>query len=317
MAILVSFIIPHKGREELLIQTIESILNQNIDPNLVEIHIVTQNMILDEVKEGKNIKIHFQPEDLTISALRNYGASKAQGTYLAFLDADIALDKNWTNTAVKELQNKSSRVIISTIQKNSDTPSTIEKIRTTLNNINRDSTVESLPGSNLLIKREVFLNSCKFPEELATCEDIFFTNQMHKKGDLYVTSETSHIHLGEDKSYRQLFQKEIWRGQSNILSMKGREIPLRELPSIIIPIAILVLFILLIVTLTAGSTFLAILLFISLFTPFLAYSLRLYIRQDNQSSIVHLLAFYLVYFPARTIGTIGGLFKSFKNTGIK
>lgn len=320
MTILISFIIPHKGREELLLQTVESILKQNTDSNQIEIHIVTQNDNLDVLNKyldaNQNLKVHFQPENKTISALRNYGADAAIGEYLAFIDADIMLDKNWVEVTISELNSHSRRVIISTTQRNSEAPAAIENIRTALNNIYKDSNVDSLPGSNLLIRTEDFRNSCKFPEKLTTCEDIYFTNQMHKQGDLYVTSKTSHIHLGEDKSFTQLFQKEIWRGQSNILSMKGREIPIKELPSIIIPIGTLVLLIMSFAAFASGYIYAALLLILCLLLPFIAYSLRLYAQSQNPKSFSDIFKFYLVYFPARTIGTIGGLFKSFSNSGI-
>ena len=47
MSIKVSFIIPHKGRAQLLIQTIDSIVHQNFDLSLVEIIIVTPSSELD------------------------------------------------------------------------------------------------------------------------------------------------------------------------------------------------------------------------------------------------------------------------------
>jgi len=43
MSIITSFIIPHKGREEMLIRTLESIANQTAPGNTYEVIVVSQN----------------------------------------------------------------------------------------------------------------------------------------------------------------------------------------------------------------------------------------------------------------------------------
>ncbi|MBC8386421.1 MAG: glycosyltransferase family 2 protein, partial [Gammaproteobacteria bacterium] len=98
--VLISFIIPHKGRELFLQKTIESVIQQKIDTSLLEVIIVTQNNELTEkIKSYTNkisLNIYIRPETENISALRNFGVEKSTGKYLAFLDADVELSSNWT-----------------------------------------------------------------------------------------------------------------------------------------------------------------------------------------------------------------------------
>ena len=317
----VSFIIPHKGREEMLIQTVTSILNQDDELATYEIIVVTQNKTLIDLsklaEKHSNLSISFQDDSLTISALRNVGAAQSTGVYLAFLDADIELSQNWLTVMLSELAENKQRKIITAIQVESNDDSNIEKIRTVINNVYADSTVDALAGSNLFIHQSDFNEVGGFPEELTTCEDIYFTSEVAKSGDLYCTSKAQHVHLGEDKSWKQLFNKEIWRGQSNLKSLSGRSIPLREWPSLLVPLWMFFFTLSACYTILLGyfNAFYFSSIFIAI--PIVMYSLRLNDMAKEKVNFYVILKFYLIYFAARAIGTLGGLFKSFSNKIIK
>ena len=312
---LISFVIPHKGREKLLQQTLESITSQEIDLSLIEVIIVTQNdRLANETlnfQQNLTLSVYTKPVTDSISSLRNYGAEKAKGEYLAFLDADISLSPNWTNCMLDELHDpKGNRVLISAIQKNSERANSIEKIRTALNNISKDSNIDSLAGSNLFLNAETFKSAGGFPSKLTTCEDIYFTNKVSSLGLLYLSSRATFVHLGEDKDYIGMFKKEIWRGLSNLQSLKGRKIPLREFPSIFIPVVLMLLFILSIIMLIQGLYIPSIISISILLIPVIVYSIRLRKHSVNQKiKFIDLLAFYIVYFSARSIGIYKWLYK--------
>jgi len=119
---LISFIIPHKGREEFLQKTLESITLQEIKQASIEVIIVTQNDALtDELlhfQQDLSLTVYPRPATESISALRNYGVKKADGEYLAFLDADIYLSNNWVQCMLDTLNEVDSRVISSAVQIN-------------------------------------------------------------------------------------------------------------------------------------------------------------------------------------------------------
>lgn len=312
--ILISFIIPHKGREKFLKKTIDSIILQNIDLSQIEVIIVTQNDgVSSEIlnfQKNLTLSVYARPVSDTISTLRNYGAKIARGEYLAFLDADVYLSTNWAQCMLSTLNKIKTRVITSAVQINSQNAPPLEKIRTALSNAVTDHNVDFLPGRNLFLSQETFLKIGGFPAHLITCEDYYFTDKANLLGDLYYTSEASYIHLGEDKDYKEMYKKEIWRGQSNLLSIKGRSIPLNEIPSFIMPIALLVLFLIMIISLATGEYIFAIISFFSMALPITVYSARLYFLVKDKVTFHDVLKFYLYYFPARAIGTIGGAFKT-------
>lgn len=318
---LVAFIIPHKGREHFLIETLDSIVGQDFNKKLIEVVIVTQNKKLSETvhkfRENISLSIYSKPSEDTISSLRNYGVTQSRGDYLAFLDADIKLSSNWITRMINELKENSGRVLVSAVQVSSPNAPPLERIRTTISNAVTDQNVNFLPGRNLFLTREVFRKSGGFPEHLITCEDYYFTDKLSHLGKLYYTSKATYIHLGEDKNYMEMYKKEIWRGQSNLLSMRGRKIPLAEIPSIIVPVIILMSIITSLASLSLGHYGITLLSTFLFLLPCIIYSTRLFILSKQSIKYLSILQFYLIYFPARAVGTLGGLFSTFKAKNIE
>lgn len=310
----ISFVIPHKGRERLLVPTLKSVLMQQFPLDKVEIILVTQNETLNSsinaLKNNCSLHIYHRPSSETVSQLRNYGAGKAHGKYLAFIDADIELSSNWITEMLFALEENSERVLISAGQINSDNANYLEKVRSSLGRININSNVNALGGGNLFTTKEIFVKAGKFPEHLTTCEDYYFTDKVNKLGDLYYTSKASFIHLGEDKDNTEMFKKEIWRSQSNLLSIKGRKVSISEIPSFIVPVSILFFLLATVYLLITGLYMAAVFCFIIFIIPITLYTIRLYMKSGKQLSLFDIIKFYSIYFPARATGTLIGLFKN-------
>jgi hypothetical protein len=165
--------------------------------------------------------------------------------------------------------------------------------------------VAFLPGRNLLLKRSLHDAIGGFPEHLQTCEDYFYTEKVSQHGQLFYTSSTDYIHLGEDKTLSQTFSKEIWRSEYNLRSVSGRTVPLREWPSILLPFWFCIAILALPLSLCWPALLApALLMYIA---PVAAYSLRLYRQPAHQVSVAYISVFYSIYFVARTIGTVAGL----------
>ncbi len=309
----VSFIIPHKGRFEMLLQTIESVQKQAFDLAEVEIIVVSQTPSIRELslpKVESHIKVFVQPESLTISALRNYGVQHSTGEYLAFLDADVYLSSNWITSMQDELAQEPNRIITSAIQKCEQSAPPLERIRTHLSNADIDVNVNFLPGRNLFLRRESFSQIGGFPEHLVTCEDYYFTDKAAQLGTLFYSSKADYIHIGEDKALGPMFKKEIWRGQSNLQALQGRKIPLREWPSIVVPPSIMLCILFAAISLAINIPEFFGFFIICACLPIFAYSIRLWGIAKKDVSLLQILLFYCTYFPARAYGTLVGIFKN-------
>ncbi|HVK99732.1 MAG TPA: glycosyltransferase family A protein [Dongiaceae bacterium] len=311
---LISFIIPHKGRETMLRQTLQSIARQQADAAQIEVILVTQNPVLESdtlpLPAQLQVTTLHRPEQDTISRLRNLGVQQARGEYLAFLDADVEIAPDWVASMLAELNADPTRVLVSAVQRCADDAPPLEKIRTVLSNAVTDADVRFLPGRNLFLRRSTFEAVGGFPEHLVTCEDYYFTDRVHGLGRLYYSSRSHYVHLGEDKRYDEMYRKEIWRGQSNLQSIQGRKIPLSELPSFLVPLWIAFFALCALISLFLLSIP-ALLLALGLaLLPVMLYSVRLHRLARGSIAFSHILHFYLLYFPARIIGTFTGLFRA-------
>lgn len=301
---MVDFVIPHMGRLELLKATVRSILAQSRIDRVASITVVTRNQGPLPLESHEKLNVIYATDAASISEQRNRGVAAGKAPLIAFLDADIGLAHDWIAVCSDLLLEKTERVLVSSMQKSSEGAGRVERLRTALSNVILDKPVQFLPGRNLLVKRSAHEQVGGFPEHLQTCEDYFYTEKLSKLGELFYTSQTHYVHLGEDKTLRQTFTKEIWRSEYNLFSLAGRTIPIREWPSILIPFWMVVGFI----VLFAGiySRYWVIVGVIMLVMPACLYSARLYKQQSNDQPLSFLLSFYTVYFMARAAGTVKG-----------
>ncbi len=295
----------------MLLDTLQSIANLNTPNTEFEVIVVSQNNSVSSTITAFNaqypLSIIYNDATKTISHSRNLGASKAKGQYFAFLDADIALAPNWLHTMRDIIENNADIALVSAMQKNANDAPPLEKIRTALSNAELDSTVRFLPGRNLFLHKDTFYDAGEFPEHLLTCEDYYFTDKVSALGSLFYTSRSAYVHIGEDKAFFPMFKKEVWRGQSNIASLKGRRIPFREYPSFIIPFIITGGWLLALLAMAFWYPSIALFFFITALLPFAVYVMRLKKLTKSSVALTHCLLFYLLYFPARALGTLLGV----------
>lgn len=305
----VAFIIPHMGREGLLIDTLDSIVALNVKGLSICVVVASKNEAFsDELLAYKKLlAIEFLPIDknVTISDQRNIGVSHTSSDYLAFIDADVALSVNWLHVMLEVLTSPNI-VLASAVQMPSTNPTGLENVRVLLSNLAIDCTMEFLPGRNLFLSSHTFNKTGGFPSELVTCEDYVFTQNVGQYGELYYSSAASYVHLGEDKEYWPMAKKEVWRGQSNLASIKGRNVPLSEYPSFIAPPLFTFGIIGFFVAMLASFPLLGYLSLAGSVSILSLYSLRLYKKRLKYPSLFAIVAFYALYFPARTLGTVLG-----------
>ena len=316
MGVKVSFVIPCGNRYHLLQETLDSIVALDYDCEDIDVLVVAQGdddaLASIQYSHTSNpvpeLTVMLVNPQGTISRSRNIGADATRGDYLAFIDADVELSKNWLNEMLATLE-QGPHILAAAVQRcDSDAPLT-ERVRTAIVRITKDSLVGSTTGQNLLVRRADFERVGGFPEQLMTCEDVYFTQALSQHGTLMLTSSADFRHLGEDMTFAQLFKKEIWRGSSNLAALEGRKIPLREYPSYIVPFFQLFLACIFVVALVTGKwLLLAATILLSMAFP-IAYSYRVYSRSDTRVSMFDALRFYYIYFLARAIGMLQGIGK--------
>lgn len=302
-----SFIIPHMGRTEMLEATVASIQKQSHFAWIDEIIIVSLNADPITFSNPDKVRVMHLTYSPSISYQRNIGAQSAKSPYLAFLDADIELSPDWLALCHHQLNDREERIMISAMQGCKSPENPLEVVRSALSNAYLDTNLSFLPGRNLLLGRETFYQAGQFPEHLQTCEDYYFTERVSALGELYYTSRTWYHHLGEDASYQETFQKERWRSAYNLSSLRGRDIPLGEWPSILLPFWFLLAGMCTVLGIMSADFQCVFWGLAAWFTPIGLYSLRLYLKNDRTIPFSDIAKFYMAYFPGRALGTFAGI----------
>jgi len=206
----VSIIIPMKNEENNIRLCLDSIAGNSYPKEEYEI-ICVDNGSTDrtlEVARGytKNV---YQLPDNTISALRNYGAQRAQGEYLAFIDSDCVADKFWLQSASMYFGSENMVCFGSTPEIPADA-TWVQKTWYLNKQIRSDvQRVEWLESMNLIVKKDVFRELGGFNEKLETCEDVDLCYRIGQKYQIISDKRIRVVHLGEAKTLGEFFKKEM------------------------------------------------------------------------------------------------------------
>jgi len=254
-----SIIIPARNEEMNIGNCLDSINAMNFDADRFEVLLI-DNGSTDgtvEVVRNKGARVFVKP-DATISALRNFGASQAEGEVLAFIDADCTVASDWLSEASRYLGNQE----VSCFGGPPGIPADATwvqkawfKVREKKEQVEE---VEWLESMNMFIPRQIFFSSEGFNEKLVTCEDYDLSLRLRRFGRIVADRRIVAVHHGEASNLRRFFSKELWRATSNLQGIKSHGFSWKEVPSLVIPsayclLALLVLGYLLVEALANGE----------------------------------------------------------------
>jgi glycosyltransferase involved in cell wall biosynthesis len=231
-----SIIIPAKNEEKNIGHCLDSINAMDFETGRFEV-LVIDNGSSDrtvEIVRTKGAKVFVMP-DLTISGLRNFGASKAGGKILAFLDADCTVAPTWLASAAHYLDNNE----IACFGGPPGIPDEGTWVQKAWFRVREKKSevieVEWLESMNMFIPRKTFLAVGGFDESLVTCEDYDLSLRLMRLGKIIADRRIVAVHHGEAADLRHFFRKELWRATSNFQGVKSHGFHWRELPSLVVP----------------------------------------------------------------------------------
>ena len=305
---MVSVIIPVKNEAKRIVACLESLIAVNYPKDRYEIILVDNGSTDETGQVGKSYgaKVFVHPE-LTISGLRNAGASVAHGNLLAFIDADVVVYKEWLAAAMMCLNRNGGAECVGSFPLPPEEFGWVAKTWSSLQSpggSEQEFEVSWLPSMNMIVRKEAFERAGGFNSNLVTCEDVDFCYRLGGQHKIIYCKAMGAVHYGEAQSLRQLFKKERWRGSSNYDGLRVHGFRIDELPSFLLPIYYLILALWFVF---AIGSFNWKPLGINLICWFLPPLLKSYLsarKVSNYNSLHKMAICYFVYSLARTVAAI-------------
>lgn len=245
-----------------------------------------------------------------VSGLRNLGASQTNAEILAFVDADCIVAADWVENA-QHYFDKSDVSVWGSPPTHPKPGTWVQRawdlVRRKRNQVQDVTWLESM---NLWVRREVFIKTGGFNEELVTCEDVDFCYRAAAFGRIVADQRIRVVHLGEAATISHFAKKELWRGQSNWAAMKSHGLPKEEIKNVIMPLYFGLLLPLSIVAffLLKSGPWMLVPLFLFL-APAVAGLYRVRGKGAKWIDYAGLFVLLQIYFLCRTISTASGLYK--------
>jgi len=233
-----SVIIPAKNEQKYLPHCLQSLSRLDYPQEAYEVLVIdngsTDNTV--EIAKQYGAKVFVRPE-LTIAGLRNFGASNGQGRFLVFLDADCTVAPDWLTTASLWMD----QADVCCFGGPPEGPENGTWVQKTWYIVRRKQhiieEVEWLESMNMFVRKEIFDSIHGFDETLITCEDYDLSLRLRQHGRIVADRRIRAIHHGEAATLGHFYRKERWRGASNFSGLGRHGLHLRELPSLLAPIA--------------------------------------------------------------------------------
>ncbi len=203
-----SIIIPTKNSEKTLPTLFKSLKKQSFKDFEV--------LVIDGFSRDKTVSIakdngaRVYTVEGERSVQKNFGALKAKGKYLYFIDSDFYLHSKTLEECVNIVERNHDAVVVLNIS--DPRPSTVAKIRF----FERLSYyMSNIYEAARFIKKEAFFKAGGFAEGLYANEDYDLHLKLKRMGaKIGHTHESFEIHLGEPTSIREVILKSMYYGRN-------------------------------------------------------------------------------------------------------
>ena len=248
-----SIIIPVKNEARNLEACLRSIRDARSVDMAYEILVIDNGSEDETVNVAKKFAadVHIVP-DVTVAALRNYGAERAQGKVLAFIDADCTLQPDWFDSVLPYIDDETVKCFGSPPgipEQSTWVQECWYQIRKKGAPTDPPVKVDWLESMNLFVRRNTFNAVNGFDTSLETCEDYDLGVRIQKEGDIWSDPSIKAIHHGEAHNVKRFYEKERWRGVSNIEGIRKHGFSMSEFPSLLFPLVQIVAILVTVLTL--------------------------------------------------------------------
>jgi glycosyltransferase involved in cell wall biosynthesis len=160
----------------------------------------------------------------SIGAVRNFGAARARGAYLGFVDADCLVGPEYV-AAMARVFRELALAATGASYELPDRPHWIERVWFGMHDRRGDGPRAYLNAGNFAIRRDAFDSVGGFDERLETGEDAELGLRLTGAGHRILEDRTVRaVHLGNPKSLRAFFRKQVWHGLGMFGTVNARSL---------------------------------------------------------------------------------------------
>ncbi|MEW6442071.1 MAG: glycosyltransferase [bacterium] len=217
-----SVVIACRNAEPTIAACVEALLNQRPGAARCEIVVVDNGStdrsceILSRFRESVRL-LPFAGRN--ISAARNHGVAHSTGEWLAFVDADVEVDRGWLNqieravSRFRERYGDASRVVTGSTYRIPAHPTWVERVWFGQLKARDRGRTTYINGGNLILSRSLFEEVGGFDPGCTTGEDTKLCEEARACGAKIVKDDRIRtVHHGYPKNVSSFFKRERWHG---------------------------------------------------------------------------------------------------------
>ncbi len=223
-SLLISVIIPALNEAAMIGRCLEALAESKYSKTRFEV-IVMDNGSTDATAEialsyyGRLQVNVFKRPGVTVSALRNLGASFALGSILAFLDADCLVPNDWLKNVERHVAHVPAGIVGGYITIPDDS-SWIARAWYRLGYAPQSGDVSYVPSGNLIVRRSCFVELRGFSNDLQTTEDFDLCLRARRAGwPVRGVADMAVLHLRTPQTLREFYIRERWHGAHVVLAL--------------------------------------------------------------------------------------------------
>ncbi len=219
----VSFIIPTLDEADNIARLISSI-HVTMDGSLSYEIILVDNGSRDntvEIAESSGVDMVIMCPKITIGALRNLGARRANGKVLVFLDGDICLNGRWGSEFLCVYRQilEIGELVSGSMCNIPTHPSALERLWFDPSKLRQNK--QYINSGHLIVGERFFSQIGGFDETLRTGEDVeFCLRAVENSGVIASNPELIAYHLGFPKTIAAFIHREKWHGTGDLQCLK-------------------------------------------------------------------------------------------------
>jgi glycosyltransferase involved in cell wall biosynthesis len=216
---MISFVIPAFNEERFIGDTLRAIARHCRDADMQAEVVVVDNGSTDSTPAiaADLCSTLLRTPRASVSHARNLGANAATADFIAFIDADVVITREWVDAFLQLRRSAPPELLLTGFQYVvREQASWIEE--SWFKNL-KD---KLLNGGNIVISRAAFARTGGFDKDLKTGEDYDFCERAIAAGVAYAPDPAfKAIHMGYPRTIGHFVRREYWHGEGDFKSLRS------------------------------------------------------------------------------------------------